>query len=304
MSTTIEKTAEKVGAHNPIAVEQHSLLRAKEGGDPLGLVGVQNRESGPKVINQVFINCLSGRENKNSVVCLPAHVIPLERAMQRKSGGDVRPIPGMAPFIKQEQGMTKLEVGREVIRLHGNEDPARGPMTQGAYLYFDDEGKPHNLFHEVYGGANGQPITLVERMMKIEKAWLQLRKDAIEEMRTITVDDLNALISICSPPDDLDALSALDRATEQVDKLTTKRDQLPDAVAVDEVLVEFLRDEHGINELVGRAFAGQMMIPQGPENTLTDEQWKFVPGVGAHAGKRAKLMRCHQEYANKSAAAT
>jgi hypothetical protein len=302
MSTTAEKTPVKVGPHNPIALEQHSLLRSKEGGDPLGLVGVKNRESGPKLINQVFINCLSGRENRNSVVCLPVHVIPLERAMQRKSGGDVKPIPGMAPFIKQEQGMTKLEVAQEIVRLHGNDDHSRGPTSQGAYLYFDDDGKPHNLFHEVYGGSNGQPITLVERMMAVEKAWEELRKTARDEMRTITVDDLNALIAVCSPPDEVDALSALDAAMAKVQK--SAADQLPrPAGEVDEVFVEYLVQEHGVNEEVGRAFAGQVSAPQGPDHTLTDEQWKQVPGVGGHTAKRAKLMRCHQEYADKNAAA-
>jgi hypothetical protein len=299
MSTTIEKPAVKVAEHNPIPIELHSIVTPKQGGDPLGIVGVRNRESGPKVIRQVFINCLSGRDNRNSVVCLPVHVIPLERAMQRKSGGDVKPVPGMAPFIKQEQGMTKLEVAQEVFRLHGNEDPNRGPMTQGAYLYFDDEGKPHNLFHEVYGGANGQPITLVECMIKVDQAWEKLRKEAVDEMRQITVADLEALIALCSPPDELDALSALDKVTKTVEQLTTEpRKQV--SGEVDEVLVEYLTAEHGVNEDVARAFAGQISTPQGPDGTLTDDQWKEIPGVGGHIAKRAKLMRCHQEYAAKS----
>lgn len=299
MSPVEEKEAVVVPEHNPMVIDQHSLMAPKDGGTPLGISGVVNRTSGPKLINQVFINCLSGRANRKALVCLPVHVIPLERAMQKRSGGDVKPVPGMAPFIKQELGMTKLEVVKEIMRLHGNDDPEKGPVQQGAYVYHDDEGDPHNLFHEVYGGANGSPITIVDRMQDIEKAWRELVATTIDEMHTINEKDLQALIAVAAPSTASTLFDALEKATKSVEHVKkvehkTNTDVTPGPI--DNTFVEYMVNEHEINEEVARQFSAQISVPKGANDTLTDEQWKAIAGVGAHKQKRNKLMSCFDDF--------
>jgi hypothetical protein len=240
---------EQAVATVPMEQSEHSVFRGKdsEGRElsPLNIVGQTRRDSGPTVMTQVFINCNVGRADRRAMEAMPIHEIPLQRMNQRRVGGDVEPIASWAPGISQTRKMTKNQLADELVRLRGNQDPVKGPVQPGKYVINGHNGELVDLFSECYGGVNGQPHTLFEKMRLASAKWKDIVAAAEDRGTKITVDELEELIATCEPvqaQDGLDELEGIDLEPE------APRAPRPAPVApgglMDPLLIEYLTVEH------------------------------------------------------------
>lgn len=275
MSTTTESDQMAVQS------EQHSTVQL--GGSVLRIHGHTNKSAGEKVAGQVFVNCQIGTPDRNSVHDIAIHEIPLARALQRLRGGEVIIIPTWADplSLPQVKMLTRAEVIDKLVRLRGNEDPAQGPVSRGYYTHTWDDGREENMFFKVYGGKDGTRHRLFEAMRDVLTKWQEITARAIEEMRRLTIADIEECVKVCLPPDEADGLDALD-----VDLAGLNPGPSASAAGNAE-LVEFLVEVEGVNEAGANAFAAAIAASAGKEPS--EKLWATVPGCGE--GKNAAKNR-------------
>ncbi len=293
-------------ASTTVLVERESDQPADKGPvAPFFIVGRTEKDNGPKVLNQVFINCQIGTAQKSGTEALPLHEIPLMRAKMAENGGKVTILSGFSPGISQTVGMTKLQLSKELERLRGKQMSPGSPYVDGKYTVARGDAMV-NLFPNVYGGDHGAKLTLFERMVELEEAWHQLKDEVAEAGRRWTPDDVEDILTRILPSqvdDELDNLPSVRRAKEEMAITSAlSKDETTRTVLPDPKFVGWLLERHQLNDedAQGLALIYAVALKKEPEAkayALTEKgvDWKLVPGVGkvtdkAKAEKRKSKM--------------
>lgn len=230
-------------------------------------IGAENSREGRIVRFQIFVNCTvqNGGESTPRDHAVALHEIPL---LRRRYGnaGFVTPRPHWVSGVARVQGLSEAACREEERRL------------RQAY---------GEVFHDVYGGANGVPPCLWAKAIDLIRAWNEMQERCRAADRRITAEDINAVIATIEPKEELsEAIEPIDFGGAEV----TSTGGNP---TVDGALLQRLAEAE-VPDDKAEAFAREVALAGGPG--LSEEAWLRIPGVGNHKARRDKLLRIYEEH--------